>query len=455
MIKKEVIFEYLKTVGITLFAVFLLVLILLGVIQHKVYDQQDAEIAKDEAVEYYLVGVMIEKNKYLQAERPKDYRINLKLGILYEISKDYKNSEAQYKLAIAKAPYEEFKPQYKLASLYVRLDRLDDAQKVMDAISEKPIKKLIDYKAEIYYKLGEKFYNKGDYANAIVKYEKSLSYYQAIQSPKCQNIEHSIASAYVYLADNYVSNMQIEDAINALTIANSIVKAPILKYKLALLLAPTAPVTAYNYFEEVFRKEPSLINFEEYYGFLHQLSDDARARDNTALADLYLYKAKNFKEYYENNVLSVQDISVEYVDGEMFLNRWTQKYTINLELKLKNSSSKDLKSLYLEILFKDGDTVFDKYFQQVINPDQPLAAGGLSPLINIKMTKNKEQDDNPQKKITAEISASKTENSYKLAIASVDIKQVAKSKKHRFSFINWLDDIKRAWLKFYLRHEKS
>lgn len=452
MIKKEIIFEYYKTVLWSLLAVFIAVLIMLAVIQHNVYETENKKSINSETIEYYMVGVLIEKNKYLEKQSPKNYVINLKLGILYEIYRDYKNAEIQYQLAIAKAPYEEYKPQYKLANLYIRLGRIADAQNVMDAISEKPDKTLLNYKAEIYTKIGDAYYNKADYAGAIVRYEKALTYYRALKSDKTKDLENSVASAYVYLADDYISNMQIDEAIDALYIANSIVNAPIIKYKLGLLISATDPKQAYEYFNEVFAKEPSLINYDEYYNFSQKLASDALAKGEIAQSELYKYKAKKIKEYCYQNILSVNDLSVESIEGEIVRNSLLKKEKIVLDFKLRNSSLKEIKSLYLKIVFKEGNKVLDEFNQQAIIPEEPLKSGMMSPIISIRATKKRDNTSTKPENIIAEISASKTQDTYQIILAKVEIKETAKGRSIKYRIKLWLKDTKTALKKLFRRH---
>lgn len=442
MIKREIVLEYLRTIALTLLAVFVAILIMLAVIQHNVYEDQDKKVAKDDVVEYYLVGVLIEKNKYLEEQYPDNYKINLKLGMLYEISKDYKNAEIQYKTAAAKAPYEEFKPKYKLANLFIHANRLSEAQATMDSIIDRPDRQLIEYKANVYYKLGDKYYNSGDYSTAIAKYEKALTYFKVIKSPEIKYVENGIASAYVYLAEEYVSQMKIEDATNALMEANSIVNAPIIKYKLALLLMKSDPDTSDKYFDEVYKKEPSLIDFEGYYKFLNYMAQRALEQGSPSQSELYKIKAKKFMTYYESNVLAIQDISVDYIKGEIVFSRWYKRYNINLAMKLKNSSAQEMKSLFLYIIFKNEGQIIDEYHQQVINADQPLGAGQLSPVINIRTSKAIDSDAVEGGKITAEVFASKSEKSYQLAIAKVNIKMSEDDSKKKSKFQQLLNKIK-------------
>jgi len=442
MIKKEFIFEYLRTIVWTLLAILVSIVIMLAVLQHNVYESQDKIVTKEDKVEYYLVGVLIEKNKYLAEQYPKNYRINLKLGMLYEIARDYKNSEIQYKLAISKAPYEDFKPQYKLANLYIRLNRLNEAQELMDNILDRPDKQLIEYKANVFYKLGDKYYNSADYANAIVRYEKALTYFQALKSTQCKFVENSIASAYVYLAEEYVSNMQIDDAINALEIANSIVKAPIIKYKLGLLLAKNDPDKANEYFEAVFKEEPSILDFEGYYKFLNYLAQRAQNEGDTMQGELFKFKAKRFKNYYESNVLTIQDISVDSIKGNIIYNGWRKKYKMNLIVKLKNSSNQEMKSLFLYIIFKKDGQMIDEYTKQVISPDKPLGAGQLGPIISIRTTNELDETTVEGGQITAEVFASKSEKSYQLALAKLDLKEPKEDPKNKSKLNKFFDNLK-------------
>lgn len=430
MIKRKEFFEYLRTFFLTILFVFLSVIVLLMVIQHQIYEEQAQKQAQEDTIDYYLIGVLIEKNKYLEQQYPKDYSINLKLGILYEVKKDYKNSEMEFKKSIEKAPYDEFKPQYRLALLYLTLNRLDDAQSIMDSLVDEPNKKLIEYKADIYEKLGDKYYNLGDYENAIDRYEKALIYWQAIKNK--QRIEYnknSLASSYVYLADNYLSNMKPEYAVDALEMAMTIVQAPILKYKLALLLMNDNPDLAYQYFEEVFNEAPQIINYDTYDKFLSAMAESADERGDIAQAELYQYKEKKLREYFKINVLSVDDISLEEVRGEIKPNNFMKKNNIYLEARVKNTSKSAIDSLYLEIVFKDNNEIIGDYFKQVIDKKSILKSDAYSPLISIRIFEPQKINDKSPKHITAEIYVSKAEKSYKLLLKTVDIQEEVKEKK--------------------------
>lgn len=410
--------------------------IVLGIIRHQVYEEQTQaeEQMQDDKIDYYLVGVLIEKNKYLGEKNPKNYKINMKLGLLYQIEKDYKNSELEYKKAINKAPYMEFSPEYKLANLYIHRGRLDEAQDLMDGLEEMPDKYLIEYKADIYNKLGDAYYNRADYENAALKYQKSLFYYEVIKSKQIQFVKNSLASSYVYLAEAKVNNMQIDEAISSLNTALTIIDAPIIKYKLALLLMKDNPNLAYTYFEEVFKETPEIINYEGYNKFLSNMAADAMAQGNVAQSELYQYKMKQLNSYFKSNILSIEDIKIDDIKGRFVPNKWTGKDDIYLEFKLKNVSKYDIKSLYLEVNFKDKDLTIENYSKQIVDKNSILKVGANSPTIAIKVSKIVLKKDNQPNKITAEIYLSKTDQSCKLLLSTFEIKDKIKQ-KHTSGFI--------------------
>lgn len=430
MSKLKTFFEYLRTIFLTLLFALIIIIGLLFVIQHQIYSEQTSKKVQNNTIDYYLIGVLIDKNIYLSQQSPEDYSLNLKLGILYQIKKDYKNSEAEYKQAIAKAPYNEYKPKYKLALLYLEENRLDEAEAFIKKLNEEPDKILIKYKADIYEKLGDKYYNLGDYENAIEKYEKALFYWKIIKRKKqIKYNENSLASSYIYLAEKYLNNLQVNDAIASLKNALLIIDAPIIKYKLALLLMKDNHEEAYKYFEEVFKIAPELINYDTYYKFMSAMIDEANANGNQALADLYEFRLKKIKEYYKTNILSIDDIILKETKAKIKTNDWAKKDNIYFETRFENVSKNEINSLFVQIIFKKGNQEIANYYKQIIYPKSPLKTGQISPLVSLRVSEPQTTSDNNIKTITAEIYVAKSEKSSKLLLKTLEIKQNIKKKE--------------------------
>lgn len=424
---KKTFFEYLGTFSLAVIAAFLFVLLLLGVIHHQVYQIQDQQKAQDSMINDSLLDVLIYKNKQMEYQYPDDYRINLKLGTLYEVKKNYKDAEFEYKTAVSKAPFDQYRPAYKLANLYIFLNRLDEAQNLIDKIDERPDKRLIKYKGDIYSALGDKYYSQGDYDNASQRYEKALFYYKIIKCPRIDLINGNLASSYIYLAETKLDQMQVDDAIEYLQSAKAIFDAPIIKYKLALLLMDRDPDAAYQYLNEVFEQAPEIINYDTYNKFLSELAEDANYEGDFTQAQLYEFKIKKLKDYFKTNIISVEDLKIVVQDGRITLNRWVNKYNIYFELSFKNISKNTMSSLFLNVVFKDGNNIVETYTQQVADDKSKLNAGAQSPIVGMKFSLSRSLQDVQPKKITAEVYVSKSEPSYKLFLGTFDIDQNTKS----------------------------
>lgn len=422
--KKKInyIFTYLKTIVITIIVAFVLVLALVTYIEHQV-DEGQRQLAKKEKDDDSSIQILILKNQYLESMNPKNYSINLKLGILYELEKDYKAAEVEYLKAIEKVPYGEYKPQYRLALLYIKLNRLDEAQELMDKVGEHPDKKLIKYKAEVYENLGDAYFNLANYEDAAFKYQKSLFYYTSINSKHRHKIEGDLASSYIYLADNKVKDYQIDEAISYLQMSRALIDSPLIKYKLAVLLTNSNPGQAYQYYDEVFKQAPEIINFKAYNMFLTSLAQQAEDVGEDAQADLYDYKLKKLKEYFKEKILCFDDLAIIQPKGFFALNLWRNKYHLNFECKFKNTSSFDVNSLYIELIFRTKYKEIYTYKQQIFDANSTLPAGKTSALIGINSYVKIPRDDEIVNNMTVQVYVSKLEDSSKIFLTEIPIKR--------------------------------
>ena len=428
---KKNIVRYIKTICLTILftigIVFLSILFINYQINRELIKAQEVKThVKENSIDDRLVERLIAQNLIKEEEVPEDYRVNLRLGTLYEMRKDYEHAKIHYKDAILKAPYGEYTPAYKLALLYLHEDELKEAQKTMDDIGEKPSKNLIKFKGDIYERLGDKYYNLANYEEAISKYEKSKFYYNIIHSKQAESVNGGLASAYIYLAEEKVQKMEINIAINYLKLAREIIDAPIIKYKLAILLAKTEPELAYQYLKEVFREEPIIINYEHYCEFLGFMAENAQLKGEFAKAKLYRFKQKQMKEYYTTNVLSVDDILIDDIKGSIKSDNWKRKYNINVSFRLENSSEYDINSLYMEMIFEDKGIIVDTYHKKIIDSKTLLKVGEQGPIINIHTSLKKVHKEKRLKELNVKIYISKKENSHKLLLKEFKIKEEPK-----------------------------
>jgi hypothetical protein len=184
------------------------------------------------------------------------------------------------------------------------------------------------------------------------------------------------------------------------------------------------PKEAYSYFQKVFDIEPSIINYNIYYKFIMTMAAKAETDGNPALAELYKFRAQKYKEYYENNILSPDDLNIQYIKSHISYNIFTRKYKIGLEMKLRNTSERPLKSVYTIVQFKNEDgTPICNYIMPVVDKKSILAPSELTPVISLHVHKRKGILDKHPKRVIVEIYFAVSPNSYKLHLETIRVSE--------------------------------
>ena len=286
-INKEVK-EYSKTFFITFFVVAIIVAGIMTMSWIMIPNSiKNPVISKNtDELDYYLIDFLIEKNQYLLAKYPKNYGYNIRLGTLYAIKRDYPKAERELKTAVEKSPYLAYKARYKLATLYIKLNRLDEAQKLMDEITDKPDKKLIKNKGIVYKEIGDKLYQQKYFPMASTKYEKAIFYLKRCDKKALHEAQIKLSDCYESMADVFIEKGLIEDGTFYLEKADKLNDKPQINYKLALLYIETDPNKAYDLLEYVRKKAPEMLNYYMYYDLLMKISESSEELGDTAGRDL-------------------------------------------------------------------------------------------------------------------------------------------------------------------------
>ncbi len=432
---KQTIIGYLKTI---LFSFLFALITTIGIVaytlntinvEEHIRAQQEEEKIDDETLD-----VMIAKSEYLKSLKPGSYSVSLKLALLYELKGDMKTAEEEYKSAINKAPYHEFKPKFEFSKFLINNKRYGEAEAVMNGIGEKPKTKLITYKGEIFESLGDKYFEQNRFDLAQQKYNKSKVYYGTLHKNKnTKTLNEKIASSLVYLAEDKVKQNKADEAIEHLYDAKKLINSPLIKYQLAILLIAKDPVKSCKYFDEVFKEAPHLINYKEYLALLTGLSEYEESRGNYVQADLYKFKIKKVKNYYIENIVKLADFDIDTAVGRIRTNRIFRTYKIDFIFRFKNKSLLEMKNVYLQFVFKDGDNVLYEVNKQVVTPDNILEPGASIDYIQLSSPR-KHYKELP-KEIKAEIYASKQFDAYKILLKEI---YIVKSKKKHRTFIEKL-----------------
>lgn len=374
--------DYLRTFYTTVFIVFIFVILNIFFMIHNIFNQNINSNRQniDSAFEAYLVDMLIDKNIDTVQKEPNNYAIDMRLGILYSYKKDYANAEKYFKNAIEKVSVYDYTPTYQLAKLYLKTGKLQDAQALMDNIGEKPNKRLIRFKGDIYSLLGEAYYNQGYYALSAIKYEKAMSYYRILGKKHSvpTNIKH--ATALSALADKYVETGKTDEAIMALENAYELRPKDILiNYKLGLLYADNNPYKALDLFSYVMKKNPQKVNYDMYIDLLQNLSDIESEKDNYTNSKLYQKRIRQYKSFVKNNLLYNKDLFIDVVRSEIKTDIAAKEFILTLQFTLQNNSDLDIDNLTINAIVKDKDKIIQNFNQKVYDDVRIFKAGTVSP----------------------------------------------------------------------------
>ncbi len=383
--------DYWKTFFTTLFIVVMFVVLNIFYMIHTILngDANPRKTNVDAVFESYLVDILIDKNNQFAKTYPKNYAVNMRLGILYSYKKDYISAEKEFKNSIEKSLSYDYAPSYQLAKLYVKMDRLQEAQEIMDKIGEKPNKKLIRFKGDIYTLLGDSYFNQGYYALAAIKYDKAMSYYDVIKFKDEKVVKERFVNSCIALADKFVEIGKIDEAIMTLEKAYELKPNLIsINYKLGLLYIDNDPYKAYDLLSFVHKKSPQSMNYDVYFDLINKLANIEDSKGNPTEAELYRKRAKYYQTFVKNNLLYDKDLFISVNKIDVNTDIAAQEYIMNVQFTLQNNSSLDIENLSIKAVFKDGDKVIQTLTQKIFDETRVFEAGTVTPPISISASES-------------------------------------------------------------------
>jgi len=374
--------DYLKTFFTTLFIVLTFGIFNIFYMIHNIFNDNVNTKRQnvDSSFESYLVDMLIDKNIDLAKKDPENYTIDMRLGILYSYKKDYVNAEKNFKNSVEKASVYDYTPSYQLSKLYIKMGKFQDAQAIMDKVGEKPNKRLIRFKGDVYSLLGDSYYNQGYYALAAIKYEKAISYYNSLNKKYTKTIDDKYVAALSSLADKYVETGKNEEAIMALENAYEIKpKDLMINYKLGLLYADNNPYKALDLFSYVMKKNPQKINYDMYIDLLQNLSDIELKKENYTNSKLYQKRIRQYKKFIKNNILYPKDLFIDVVKSEIKTDIAAKEFIYTIQFTLQNNSDLDIDNLTINAVVKDNNKVIQNFNQKIYDEIRIFKAGSVSP----------------------------------------------------------------------------
>ncbi len=429
-VKNDEIISYINTFAITFFIVALIVASITfctWIYTPNSINQNKSSKSTDE-IDYYLINFLIEKNQYLLTKYPKNYGYNIRLGTLYAIKKDYNNAERELLIAVEKSPYMAYNARYKLATLYIKMNKLSEAQKLMDEITDKPDKKLIKNKGMIYKEIGNKLFAAEYYPQAASKYEKAIFYLKRCNKKEMEDAKIRLSNCYESIADVLVEKGIIEDGTYYLEKADELNDKPEINYKLALLYLETNPYKSFELLEDVRKKAPEMLDYYMYYNLLMEISESAEVLGDIAAKDLYAMKAKRFQDKVSSTILYKNDVIVDISDISVLYNKHNKDLDVDVKFQLRNNSPFNIRNLTARLLFKENGHKIRTFDKQIFAYENIFPMGEQTSTIRLS-TELDEKNLNPQvETLDVDFYLFKKEN-HKLLVKQFQIKKPAEMLK--------------------------
>ena len=388
---KQQLIGYSKTVFVSFFAA-LIFTILLSIharseMIKNIYANEAEKIRMEEAFAKQLVA----QSDFTKDLQNKKYAMCMQVGQLYEAAQNYANAELAYKLAIEKAKTGVYTPYFKLAGVLIAQEKYQEAEDIINSLTDTKNITLIKSKTRAYLTMGDKYYSTGKFLSAAKSYEMANYYYNRFKKQDkvvAESINERIVNAYIQTADVMVKNGYNSDGVRFLKKAEK--RAPknyLIKYKLGIIYSDLDPVKAVQYFVPLLNKMPQDIDYEVYTAALMKASNILDLENKPTQAKQYRYKIRSIDIFIKQNVIYRND--VEIIPEDIKIRKPFFKYIIDSKFVIKNTSGEDIRQLYADFVLRNGKKEVTSYTTKCVDKLKPLTSdGGVTEPINIKFNKN-------------------------------------------------------------------
>lgn len=419
---KTIILEYIRTIVIALIIALVIAGVATGcskiVAEHHIKMlSKITNTTKDNEV----ILSLINKYREMSAKNPGDYILNVRLGNLYELMFNYQAAQEQYKIAIEKSPYGVYSSYLGLANLYLKMGQYDNALKIVKQLRNTDHKPLLVAKGDFYMNMGDIFWQKEDYENAVKQYKFAFFFYKKVDSNKKDLAVTGILDCYNKIADIDYEKGQIDKAVESLETALLYKETPIVFYKLAILYKDYNPLKANEYMEKTYRLDPGLINFDIYEEILISLMKHYYANGQDIETDLYKHKLKAIKNFQKRYVITEKDVKINIKKMQLRNNLLRSKQTILCKFNIENTSKYDFNTLYLVVKIRYDDKTKEIYSNKLYSKKEPLKSRKTSEEYSFKYVYSDKDEIFVAKDIKLDFYAGKKENMRKIPVYTIDI----------------------------------
>ena len=388
---KEIAIEYLRTIAISvLFSLIFTIILAFNARAEMIKNLYNDENIKQK-LDMQMAQKIIAQSNLLTDLNNKSYTMCMHIGELYETAEDYRNAQIAYEFAILKAKKGFYKPYLKLVTVLVAQENFEDAESLLENLTDHTDKNLIKIKTRSYIIMGDKYYSIGKFLSAAKSYEQAGFYYNKfIKKDKVVDkaIKTRIVNAYIQAADIMVKSGMNSEAARFLKKAETYENDNYtLKYKLAIILSESDPEKSVDYFEPLLEKMPQDIDYEVYNSALVKAANIADLDNRPTVAKRYRYKIHSIDMFIKRKVVYKNDIETEI--QAFSANKILFKYPLKAIYSFKNVSNSDILNLQGDfVLCKKGNPV-ETITEVIANKNKPMLISENTPNeVTVKFKKN-------------------------------------------------------------------
>ncbi len=366
------------------------------------------------------IELLIDEYKYQEKLNNRNYILNIKLGLIYENLGRLTEAEKEYKKAVDKAPHGVFEPTFLLADLYTKLGRFNEALMLVGKIKEYPDSQLISSKAIFYSKIAEEMYEKKMYTDSIRQFLNSL-YYQEKTTYKKTDVIKELPKVYIALADEYIREGKISRAMFVLAEGIRVTSSEELMYKLGVIGLNDDPENSLELFEEVAKKDPTLIDYKLYQQLLVNLIKKSEQNQNPILTKSYAQKLKLISRFADNNIVAPEDFKLEVLNVSYNKDIFRLREYADFSFVIRNNSSADVSKLYVQIKVYNNNKLIQTVEKRIATTYNLLRKGRATQDIRMKVRFSNKDEFIISPEVRVEVSIKRNERLKRIPLGEFSI----------------------------------
>lgn len=379
--RKELLEEltvYTKTVVCSLLFAFVFTLLLSFHARSEMIKNLYTDANTKSKLEQKIAKEIVAHSDFTKTLSESNYAVCLQVGRLYEAAEEYSKAEYAYYLATQKAPYGVYTAFYKLAVILIKLDKIEEAERLVESINDTNSLQLIRFKTRIFIVLGDKYFSQGQFLKASSKYEFANYYYSRLSKQDKvikKSIINRLVQSYLEAAQVIVKNGYNSDAVRFLYKAlNYSPDNNTIKYRLAIIYSDLDPIKAVEFFEPLIKKIPQEIDYNVYNSALMKAANIEDLNNNGIKAKYYRYRVHSLDLFTNKNVVYKDDIDVQVKN--FVLKKVMFRYKLNMNFVFINNSARDILTMTAEFILRQGNKIKETKVITCASKQQELYSNG-------------------------------------------------------------------------------